>query len=124
MKSMAITAVILLCFAAGCNKTENPVTPLPGINRDPIILSVITIPDSVEEGKSCIVEVNAADSDGDKITYEFLTPGIISRSPSQPPYEAFYTPNSCCGQPQIIITVKDGNGGQKDTMIVVPAKGD
>jgi hypothetical protein len=126
MKYKVIAAVMILCCAAGCNKTENPVTPkvTPGSNHDPVILSVTTIPDSVEEGKSCLVEVLAADSDGDSLTYEYLTPGIISRSPSQPPSEAFYTPNSCCGQPQIIVTVKDDNGGRKDTMIVVPAKGD
>jgi hypothetical protein len=121
MKYKVIAAVMILCCAAGCKKTDNPVTT--GINHDPVILAITSTPDSVEEGKSCIVKVVAADSDGDSLTYEWETPGILSRSPSQIPSQIFYTPNSCCGEPRIKVTVTDNKGGIKDTIITVPAKG-
>ena len=120
-KKEFIAAIIIFC-ALGCDKNENPVTP--GINHDPIILSIFSIPDSVEEGKSCIVEVVAADSDGDSLTYLWESPGILSRSPSQIGSEVFYTPNSCCGEPQIKVTVSDNKGGSKDTIITVSTKAD
>jgi hypothetical protein len=120
MKYKAIAAVIIICCAAGCKNKENPVSP--GINHDPVIQAITTIPDSVEEGKSCLIEVFAADSDGDNLTYEWESPGIISRSGSQSGSQVFFTPNSCCGEPKIKVTVKDNKGGSKDTVITVPAK--
>ena len=122
MKYKIIAVVMIICCAAGCKNTENPVSP--GNNHDPVIKAIISIPDSVEAGKSCLVEVFAADSDGDNLTYEWESPGIISRSPSQSGSQVFYTPNSCCGEPQIKVTVKDNKGGSKDTVITVPTKAD
>jgi hypothetical protein len=121
MKYQITAAVMIICCAAGCKNTENPV--VPGTNHDPIIKAIISIPDSVEEGKSCIVEVYAADSDGDSLTYLWESPGIISRSPSQIGSQIFYTPNSCCGEPRIKVTVTDDKGAFKDTVITVPTKG-
>jgi hypothetical protein len=122
MKCKVIAAVIIICCVAGCKKTENPVSS--GTNHDPVILAFISMPDSVEPGKSSLVEVFAADSDGDNLTYEWESPGIISRSASQKGSQVFYTPNSCCGEPKIKVTVKDNKGGSKDTVITVWAKGD
>ena len=65
-----------------------------------------------------MLEVFAADPDGDKLTYEWESPGIISGGGAT----IFYTPNSCCGEPKIMVTVKDNKGGSEDTVITVPAR--
>jgi hypothetical protein len=117
MKYKEFVAILVICCAAGCNKNENPVSDRA--NSAPVIQAIISIPDTVKLGASCLVEVFAADSDGDKLTYMWESPGIISGSGST----IYYTPNSCCGEPKIIVTVKDNRGGSKDTVITVPTKG-
>jgi hypothetical protein len=117
MRYREFVAVLIICCAAGCGDNKNPVSD--SNNTAPVIKSIISIPDSVKLGASCIVEVFAADSDGDKLTYTWESPGIISGSGST----IYYTPNSCCGAPKIMVTVKDNKGGSRDTVITVPTKG-
>jgi|WetSurMetagenome_2_1015567.scaffolds.fasta_scaffold217277_2 hypothetical protein len=117
MRYKEFIAVLIICCVAGCNKNDNTVSNLT--NSAPVIQGIISIPDSVVLGASCLVEVFAADSDGDKLTYMWESPGIISGSGST----IYYTPNSCCGAPKIMVTVKDSKGGSHDTVITVPTKG-
>jgi hypothetical protein len=110
-----IVAFLIFFCAIGCNK-ENPV--VVGNNSDPIIKAIVFIPDTLVLGESCLVKVIAADPDSDKLTYEWETVGNITGSGKS----VAFTPNSCCGEPDIKVTVKDNKGGIKDTIVIVPTK--
>jgi hypothetical protein len=108
-----IASFIILC-ALGCGNNTNPVSH--GNNSPPVIQAISFFPDTIVAGESCLIEVKAVDSDNDKLTYEWNTPGSISGSGSK----IFFSPGSCCGAPKIVVTVSDGNGGSIDSGVVVP----
>ena len=145
MRYKEFVAVLMICCFIGCFNEENPVSdstnPDPvilnpvdstkqdsliqntvsdSINYAPVIQTITSVPDTVVAGESCLIKCTVIDSNNDELTFEWQTTGNIAGSGSS----IFYTPNSCCGQPQIIITVTDGRGGSADTMYNIPFKYD
>jgi hypothetical protein len=116
MRYKAFFAVLIIFCAAGCNNKENPVSYEN--NKAPIIQAVVFNPDTVPLGESCIIKVIAVDPDSDKLTYQWETAGNISGSGKS----VVFTPNSCCGEPDIKVTVRDNKGGLKDSVVIVPVK--
>jgi hypothetical protein len=116
MRYKEFFAVLIICCAIGCNNTKNPVSS--SNNSAPIIQAVIFMPDTIKLGESCMIEVNAVDPDSEKLSYEWETVGNISGKGSI----VWFTPNACCGSPSVIITVRDGNGGSRDSLVIVPIK--
>ena len=102
-------AVLIIYCVIGCSNNENPV-----------IEAITFIPEIILAGESCIVTCTAVDQDNDKLSYEWETIGNIARDSSGDGSSVFYTPNSCCGAPEIIVTVKDGRGGRADSQFTVP----
>ncbi len=114
MRYKEFIAVLMLLGAIGC-MNKNPVN---SNNTPPIIEAVTFVPDTILLGESCLIKINAVDPDNDKLTYEWQTVGNINGNGSK----IFFTPNACCGSPSVIITVNDGKGGSKDSLVIVPMK--
>ncbi len=78
-------------------------------NSDPVINSVQVNPSSVNAGGIVTVTVDASDTDGDQLTYQYqVTGGAISGSGSS----VTWTAPSQIGAHSVTVTVSDGNGGQ------------
>ncbi|MFK5855278.1 MAG: PKD domain-containing protein [Bacteroidota bacterium] len=78
-------------------------------NSNPVVNSVLVNPGTVEQGGSVTITVNASDSDGDQLTYQYqVTGGAISGSGST----VSWTAPSQSGAFSVTVTVTDGNGGQ------------
>jgi hypothetical protein len=116
MKYKELVAVLIICCAAGCGDKGNPVTS--GNNTDPVIQAVTFMPDTIGLGESCLIEVKATDPENDNLKFKWETVGNISGSGSV----VYFTPNACCGSPSVTITVDDGKGGTKDSLVIVPIK--
>jgi hypothetical protein len=123
MRFEIFTAMLIMCCAVACNN-GNPVSgvpnhPVSGTDNSPPVIQAITfVPDSIIAGQSCIVKCTAVDSNNDKLSYEWQTAGNIAGNGAS----IFFTPNACCSQPMISLTVKDGRGGEIDTLFKVPFK--
>ena len=120
MKYLGSIATLMLFCSTG---NENSVTPTVNVeNSEPVIQSIILIPEAVRLGESCLVRCEASDEDNDQLEYEWepLTGGSISGSGS----EVFYTSAGCCSEPYIEVTVKDSKGATVSEQIKVPLKVD
>lgn len=107
-----IVAALILCCTIVCDPVSD------GNNSNPVIESITFIPDTIVAGESCLVQCRASDPDNDHLSFEWETIGNIAGSGSN----IFYTPNDCCGSPEITVTVKDGRGGRADSQFIVPFK--
>ncbi len=119
MRYKEFVAVLIMCFVIGCGNNESPISS--SNNSAPIIQAVTFIPDTVVLGRSCLVTVDAVDPDGDQIIYEWESIGVISGAGDGA--SVWYTPNACCANPLIMIHIKDGRGGSKDSTVIVQTKG-
>ncbi len=120
MRFETFCAILIIGFATACND-ENPVSDVN--NSSPVIQAITFNPDTVIAGHSCMVECTAVDPDNDNLSYEWNTIGNISGR-EEGGARVYFTPNSCCGLPEIILTVKDGRGGSVDSQFTVPFKYD
>lgn len=107
-------AVLIICCAAACNN-ENPVSDVP----PPKIQAITFIPEKIVAGQSCIVKCTAVDSSDEVLSYEWTTIGNIAKKEGDDA-TVYYTPNSCCSEPKINLTVTNSRGGRIDTTFDVP----
>ena len=118
MKLKVFAAFLIICCAAGCgNETGSAIADQD--ETAPVIQAITVVPDTILAGESCLIKCIAVDENGAQLTYEWSTSGNIAGSGSS----VYYTPNSCCGQPQIIITVSNGRNSI-DTVYNVPFRYD
>jgi hypothetical protein len=123
MRFGILTAALITGGALSCNN-GNPVSDnnphhVSGVDNTPPVIQAITfIPDTIIAGQSCLVKCTAIDSENDNLTYEWQTIGNIAGSGAS----IFFTPNSCCSEPKIQLTITDGWGGEFDTLFDVPFK--
>lgn len=109
-----LVVVTIIVFAFACSKETNPV--YTGDNDAPVIQAITFIPDTILAGESCLVKCTAFDANNDPLSYEWETVGNIAGKGES----VYYTPNSCCSEPRIRLTVKDQKGGIFDTLFTVP----
>ena len=118
MRFEIFAAALIICYATACNN-KNPVSDVN--NLPPVIQAIIFRPDTIIAGQSCIVKCIAVDPNNDKLSYFWNTIGNIAMEGGDGS-SVYYTPNSCCSEPKIQLTVKDGRNGEADTLFDVPFK--
>jgi hypothetical protein len=116
----AVAVSTLLCLLgllgalvlAGCG--ADSVSP---DNRPPVLVSLSASPEAVAVGDACTITARATDPDGDELVYEWAAePGFVTGGGR----EVSLTAASCCfGGNTVLVTVKDGRGGETKGMIVV-----
>ena len=114
MKYMVLFAILTIGSIIGCSNSGGPVSTEN--NTAPVIVSVTFVPDTIIAGESCLIQVEAVDSDGDKLSYEWESVGSMAGSGPK----VIFSPGSCCAAPWIFITVKDGKGGVTDSAVHLP----
>jgi hypothetical protein len=113
MRFKILAAVLIIGGTTACNN-GNSVSD--GDNSPPVIQAITFNPPIVIAGRSCLVTCIAVDPDNDNLSYEWNTIGnTFGEGASR-----YFTPNACCSQPKIQLTVRDGRGGESDTLFDVP----
>lgn len=105
MKHLIAIGIVAALALPACN--ADPVRPE---NKPPVVSSVTIAFDEVYLGDVCPVTCTAIDPDGDRLTFEWAVgSGYASGAGEQ----IVYTPTSCClGGNPVIVTVRDGRGGE------------
>jgi hypothetical protein len=119
MRLKILVSVMIVGCASGC--FENPVVDAD--NAKPVIQAITFIPDTIIAGESCIVKCTAADANNDALSYSWSTIGNVAKV-DDVGKSVYYTPNSCCSEPEITLVVRDGRGGVVESTFVVPFKYD
>ena len=100
---------LLLIINSGCVQPESIISSSNG-NLSPVVKSVSVDPLYITVGSSATITVDAADPDGDAISFSWSTPlGDIIGSGSQVRYTAAYC---CVGTNSITIIVEDTRGAK------------
>jgi hypothetical protein len=113
--AVAASAVLILIgilAIAGCG--TDAVSP---DNRPPKLVSLAAAPEAATVGDISKITARATDPDGDPLTYEWAAePGFLTGAGGN----VSLTLASCCfGGNTVRVTVKDGNGGEVQGVIVV-----
>jgi hypothetical protein len=74
LTGLSIT-VLALALAAGSCGRDQPTSPAPPANRDPVISSMWAFPNDVGATDSMIIVCEADDADGDTLVYDWFTDG-------------------------------------------------
>ena len=86
-------------------------------NRPPVLVSLTAEPEAVGVGEVCTITADATDPDGDPLSYEWSAGlGHLTGGGNK----VFYTAASCClGGNAVLLTVKDGKGGEVRGQVLV-----
>jgi hypothetical protein len=112
MKAKFFTLILfyLIFFVNfGCVQPESAVASLEG-NQSPVIKSILVDPLYIKVGSTAFITVDAADPDGDAISYSWSAPlGDIIGSGAKVRYSAAYC---CVGINSVTVIIEDTRGAK------------